>query len=197
MTGNSGTIQHVEFRPPDDLRSYEIPESGVLWLDDEVLVAEVAIDGAVVRHYGFASRWLAVNLTTDYAGRPADLAYLDVFPHTAKCHIATPMLRDGDTCWQTDLWLDVLVKANGRDHLVEDRDEFAGAREQGWLSEREADQALDGFDEVLALVRAGTLLDLLASIWPFSPGNPPLARPVRHIPTADLPSVLPGMRPTW
>ena len=197
MAGNFRTIRHIEFRPPDDLRMYEIPESGVLRLDDEVLVAEVAIDGAVVRHYGFASCWLAVNVTTGLDGQPADLAGLDVFPHTAKCHVATPMRREGDTCWQTDLWLDVLVKANGRDHLVEDVDEFARAREQDLLSDREAVQALAAFQQVLAMVRAGTLLDMLAAVCPFGPGSPPPARPVRRLRMSDLPSVRSGVRPTW
>ena len=197
MSGNGRMVRHIEFRPPDDLRLYEIPESGVLRLDDEVLVAEVGIAGAVVRHYGFASRWLAVTLTTDHTGQPADLAGLEIFAHTAKCDIATPMQRDGDTCWQTDLWLDVLVRANGRDHLVEDEDEFDRARDEGLLSGREADQALDAFRDVLAMVRAGTLLDLLATIWPFGSGHPPPARPFRRLRTSDLPSVRPGVRPTW
>ncbi len=197
MSGGERMIGHIEYRPPDDLRLYEIPESGVLRLDDEALVAEVAIDGAVIRHYGFASHWLAVNVTTDLKEWPADLAGVDAFPHAVKCHMATPMLRVGDSCFQTDLWLDVLVSADGRDCHVEDEDEFADARSRQLLSERAASEALQRFQDVLNLVQAGTLLDWLAAVCPFRPGSPPSARPFRRLDPADYPELMPGVRPTW
>ena len=196
MSANERMIGHIEFRPPDDLRLYEIPESGVLRLDDEVLVAEVAVGEVVVRHYGFATRWLAVNVTTDHSGRLVE-SPSDNFPFALKCHLATPMRREANTCWQTDLWLDVLVSADGRRHLVEDEDEFAEARVRELLSERESSGASEGLKDVLDLVRTETLLDLLAAVCPFGPSSPPSARPFRRLDRADYPELLPGVRPTW
>ena len=196
MAGDDRMIGHIEFRPPVDLQLYEIPESGVLRLDDEVLVAEVAVGELIVRHYGFATRWLAVNVTTDRSGRLVESSH-DHFPFAVKCHLSTPMLREADTCWQIDLWLDVLVSADGRRHLVEDEDEFAEARVRELLSEREASGASEGLQDVLDLVRTGSLIDLLAGTCPFHASNPPEAQPSRSLDLNEYPALLPGIRPTW
>ena len=197
MLLGDGSIGHLEFRPPDDLRLYEIPAAGVLRIDSNVLVADVVVGDLIARHSGFAKRWLAVNVTTDRAGRLVEMVSRDGFPCAIKCHVATPMLRQGNVCWQVDLWLDLLVRANGRDYLIEDEDEFALARDHGLLSDREVAGALAGLDDVLHLVQTGALLDLLASFCPFGFGAAPVARPFRRLLHADYPEVQPGVRPSW
>jgi hypothetical protein len=61
-------IRDYDFHPPDEVRLFPMPTSGVRRLDDEAFVAEVRYGDIEVRHYAFRDHWFKVNCTTDPAG---------------------------------------------------------------------------------------------------------------------------------
>lgn len=200
-------IRDYDFHPPADLRLFPMPRTGVLRLDDEVLIAEVRYDDIVVRHYAFRDHWFKINCTTDLSGRFVETTSADdTLPFTFNCDIATPMLRKDDAVYAVDLWLDVLVRGDGITHEVHDEDDFAQARAEGWLSEREAAGARDGLEELLGIIRQHRLVEFLADAHPFGPFGPfdpfgptlpPPALPTEDLPPDGFPFVLPYQRPSW
>jgi hypothetical protein len=191
-------IRDYDFHPPDDLRLFRMPKSGVLRLDGEAFVAEVRYGDVVVRHYAFRDHWFKVNCTTDLAGRFVETnAPEDVPPFTFNCDLATPMLRRGEAVYAVDLWLDVLVRGDGVTYGVHDHDEFDHATRQGWLSGREAAGARAGLRELVALVEAGGLVAFLADACPFAPSSAPEALAERSVPVQEAPLLHPRVRPSW
>ena len=126
-----------DFHPDEPTaRVFVTPEQGVLRLDDEVAVTEAMYDTVALRHYAFADRWFKINVTTDLAGRPAETG-ADGLRFAFNCDIATPMEREGDATFAVDLFVDVLVRADGHSVHVGDEDELAKAFELGLLSTAE------------------------------------------------------------
>jgi predicted RNA-binding protein associated with RNAse of E/G family len=68
--------------------------------------------------------------------------------------IATPMVLGDDAIFAVDLWLDVLVRADGVTHGVYDQDEFDRALARGWLSDREARAASNELRSLVELIEA-------------------------------------------
>jgi predicted RNA-binding protein associated with RNAse of E/G family len=107
-----------------------------------------------VRHCAVRDHWFKVNCTTtDQTGAFIETTWPDdVPPFTFNCDIATPMLRQDDAVFAVDLWLDVLVPADGVTYGVYDHDDFEAAIGHGWLSEREAECARTGLREIVELI---------------------------------------------
>jgi predicted RNA-binding protein associated with RNAse of E/G family len=172
MTSTGEDLRYLEFRPPGGTHLLPIPASAVLRDDDVVTVFQVAIGAETLRHYAFADRWASVTVGLDENGQPIDGNVRAGFRFAAKCHIATPVRRDADLRWQVDLWLDVLVAADGRTCVVEDEDEFAVARQRGLLGDHEAVAARASLSEVITMVRSGTFFTDLDAVCPFGPLDP-------------------------
>lgn len=119
-------------------------------------------------------------------------------PFTFNCDIPTAMVRGDDAVFAFDLWLDVLVRADGITHSVYDQDEFAAALAHGWLSDRESRQAEDGRLRLVDLIEARSLVEFLADVYPFAPITAPRAPDMKHVPLTEVGSFLqPVLRSSW
>jgi hypothetical protein len=191
-------IRDYDFHPPDDLRLFPMPRSGVLRFDDEVFVAQIRYGDIVVRHYAWRDHWFKINCTTDLRSRFIETtAPDDVPPFTFNCDIATPMLRRDDAVFAVDLWLDVLVRRDGATHAVYDDDEFGEALTLGLLSQREAAGARAGLDELVDLIERRALVDFLAEVHPFVPTDVPEAPAMKRVELTDAEPLLPRLRASW
>lgn len=185
---------NYDYHPYEDtVRVFVQPPGNVLRYDSQVLVTEELIDAEfVLRHYGFADRWYAINLTLDRNGQPVEYGN-DGFAF--NCDLVTPMLCDGPVTKDVDLFLDVLVRSDGRTARVCDEDELEDALARGWVSEKEATQARRGGQELVDLAADGRLLGMLEDCYPLRPSDARAALPlVRVPPVSDL---LPRHRPSW
>lgn len=172
-------VLHYDMHPPDEIRVFSVPVSGVRRWDAAAVVYDVRLGDIVLRHYAFAERWFAVNCTLDPEGRfvtetgPVDWCY--------NCDVATPLVRSGGDLYGIDLFLDVLVAPDGYRHVVKDEDEFARAGAAGVLTPAEAIGARIGLEDLLEIVRGPGLTSFLSTVYPFgdvrdAPSSPPMRR---------------------
>lgn len=187
-----------DLHPPQDLRVFPVPPSGVLRADDDVLVTQTRWDDVVLRHYAFRHHWMKINVPVGDDGLPFDPT--DENGETGyafNCDIATPMRWEANCVYSVDLWLDVLVRADGSSPVVMDEQDFEKAVEEQWLSERETLAARYALDALLVMIERGDLLDFLDGAEPFAPPVDPPAAQRRHVPLSTVPLLQPGRRSTW
>lgn len=134
--------RHFDLHLPDEVRLFLLPSHSVRRWDDDVIVYDVRIGDAVLRHYGFRHHWFQVNCSLNLNGsfttEPGSIDW------TFNCDISTPVFTEGTDCHAVDLCLDVLVAPDGRSHVVIDEDDFAEAEARGWISAAEAHGARRG-----------------------------------------------------
>lgn len=148
----------------------------------------------VLRHYSFAEHWFKINVTTDLAGNPVETG--DAHASFAfNCDIATPMEREDDNTYGVDLFIDVLVRADARFHVVGDEAEFEEMLDRGLVSRSEERGARRALRALLDLVEAGHLLPWLHERAPFAPSRPPIAPPTERGPIPERLQL--GIRRTW
>ena len=116
-------------------------------------------------------------------------------PFAFNCDIATPMERENDSTYGVDLFIDVLVRADARSHVVGDEAEFEEMLDRGFVSRSEERGARRGLRELLDLVDSGHLLPWLHDRAPFVPCQPPTATPMDRGPIPERQQ--PGTRRTW
>ncbi|HEV2529370.1 MAG TPA: hypothetical protein VGT61_13070 [Thermomicrobiales bacterium] len=187
-----GDVRYAEFRPPDDVRIFPNPAAGVLLDSPDVLVLQVHDGQRLVRHHAFARQWLSATVLLDEDGTPVPQPAAAGGAFLVKCHVATPLRREDDLCWQVDLWLDVLLAEDGRTPILEDEDEFAAARTAGLLSKHEAAKAIESRDAIARLIRSGGLLPYLGAILPFDATVRPAAGPMIWASIGDYPMINTG-----
>jgi len=191
-------VLDYDFHPPDDLRLFTFQRGSVLRFDDSALIGVVDHRGTLLRHYAFANRWFKINVTTDPAGNLVEEQPDSTsIPFCFNCDIATPMLKQGNTVFAVDLWIDVLVRADGLTYQIVDEDEFAAAQEHGWLSAPEVQGARRGLADLIELIERKQLVPFLADLFPFGSRCAPRALDMQRASVADFPIVQPGVRPTW
>jgi hypothetical protein len=171
----STVIYDYDFHPPDDARLFRMPAEGVRRLDDEAFVAEVSYGDVILRHYAFRDHWFKINCTLDSEGRFIETRSqeAEVPPFAFNCDIATPMLRRDNAVFAVDLWLDVLVRADGVTHAVNDEDDFEEAISHGWLSQREVAGARAELRWLVEPIERRELVGFLAAVHPFARGSSP------------------------
>ncbi len=190
-------ITILEFHPPEDLRRFACRPGSIIRADDAMVVIETAHEGILLRHHMWADHWFTITTTTDMAGHFVETGGPKTIPFTFNCDISTPFeLIDGNV-YTVDLWLDVLVRADGTTFQVVDRDHFARAQEAGWLSEAEVSGALHGLEELVGIVERGDLIDMLSAIWPFGPAERPANTRLPPVDPLDYPRFAAGKRLTW
>jgi hypothetical protein len=139
-----------------------------------------------------------VNCTTDPTGAFVETTSPDdVPPFAFNCDIATPMLRQDDAVFAVDLWLDVLVRADGVTYSVHDHDDLDAAIGRGWLSEREAEGARTGRRELVELIEWRELVSFLVGFHPFDGAPAPPAPDEHRVPLSAVPLLGPKARPSW
>ena len=191
-------VLEYDFHPPDELRVFTYGQQSVLQFDNTALVVEADYGGTVLRHYAFPDRWFKINVTTDRAGNFVE-EQVDTtpIPFCFNCDIATPMVSDGSTVFAVDLWIDVLVRADGPAYYIGDEDEFDDAIANGWLSQREADGARAGLTELIDIIERKQLMAFLSELQPFRSTQAPPANAMRRAPASRFPLIQPYSRPSW
>jgi hypothetical protein len=173
-------LYHHDFHPPEEVRVFAVPISGLRRWDDVAAVYDVRLDDLVLRHYAFTDHWFAVNCTLDLGGRfvtepgPIDWCF--------NCDISTPLFSAGNKLYSVDLSLDVLVGPNGRTYVVKDEDDFTRAIENEWLTVEEEAGARSGLAELLGIIKGNGLVAFLEKAFPFgevtgSVRPPPMTKP--------------------
>ena len=191
-------VLEYDFHPPDELRVFTYGQQSVLQFDNTALVVEADYGGTVLRHYAFPDRWFKINVTTDRAGNFVEEQVDPTpIPFCFNCDIATPMVSDGSTVFAVDLWIDVLVRADGVAYYVGDEDEFADAMANGWLSQREADGARAGLGELIDIIERKQLIAFLSELQPFRSTQAPPGYAMRRVLASSFPLVHPYLRPSW
>lgn len=191
-------VRDFDFHPGEPfVRVFSVPRSGVLRLDDDAFVSETRIGGTVLRHYAFGHDWFKVNVTFDPEGTLVETPPGPDHPAFAfNCDIATPMHREGDTILATDLFIDVLVRRDGRTYHVKDEDDLDGAVRTGLVSPHEFASARAGLARLVSLIEADGLIPFLHGTYPFGSSTAPEAIPVRHVPVAEVPWLQHGRGPS-
>ncbi len=170
----------------------------MLRFDESAFIGQVDHRGTLLRHYAFADRWFKINVTTDLAGNfVEEQPDSTSIPFCFNCDIATPMLKQGNAVFAVDLWIDVLVRADGLTYDIVDEDEFAAAQGHGWLSAQEVHGAQRGLADMIELIERKQLVPFLADLFPFGSRCAPRALDMQRASVADFPIVQPGVRPTW
>lgn len=192
-------VSDFDFHPDEPyVREFRLPRRDVLRMDGSTFVCESEMDGVVLRHYAFADEWFKVNVTCDRTGALVETpAMHGISPFALNCDIATPMLWARAAVHAVDLFIDVLVGADGLAHEVVDLDEFEAAIAAGLLSPAEAAGARSGLDRLVGIIARGELLDVLDDAWPLGPSTAGPSMPMRRVAVADVPLVQPRRRPTW
>jgi hypothetical protein len=186
-----------EFHPPEDLRRFACAPASVIRADEAVVVVEAAEGDRLIRHHMWADRWFTITTTIDLVGRFIEGGGPKTIPFAFDCDISTPFIRIGDSVYTVDMWLDVLVRADGTTYQVVDRDHFARAQAAGWLSEAEASGALRGLEDLTGIIERAELIEMLAAIHPFGPAERPAPDLLPRADPSDYPLLLPGIRSTW
>jgi len=175
------------------VRVFSIPRSGVLRLDDRAFVSETRIGETVLRHYAFASEWFKINVALDSEGTLIETpAGPDHPAFTFNCDIATPMRCKSNTVFSIDLFVDVLVRQDGRTYHLKDDDELESAVRTGLVSPHQFASARAGSTRLVGLIKAGGLIPFLHGTFPFGSSTAPEALPVEHHPVAGVPWLQPG-----
>jgi hypothetical protein len=188
-------LSDYDFHPDEaTVRIFRTPTPGIVRLEDSIAVTVAIHNDVVLRHYSFAEHWFKINVTTDLAGNLVETGDAG-FRFAFNCDIATPMERENDGTYGVDLFIDVLVRADTRSHVVVDEAEFEEMLERGLVSRAEERGARRGLRELLDLVESGDLLPWLDEKAPFLPSRPPVATPME---TGPIPERLRlGIRRTW
>jgi hypothetical protein len=196
-----GSVRDFDFHPDeDDVRVFTVDAAGVLRFDAAVFVSYVRYDDSILWHYAFADRWFKVNLTTDLNGVVIETGASEAVDGFAvNCDLATPMCvwQQDMAVYAVDLFLDVLVRSDGRTYRVCDVDELAQAIAAGQISENEAAHAGQGLTDLVTMTERGTLLPWLYEMHPYGPADPPAAMPLERVGLGKVPHLQPGHRATW
>lgn len=197
-------MRDFDFHPAEDtVRCFGVPESGVVANDDQVWVSQTRqpepfgtmADDLVLRHFAFADEWFKINATFDLAGNLIQPGPPET-PFAVNCDMATPMARIGDDVSSVDLFLDVLVRVDGR-YWIADRDEFDQALDDGLITSGEARGAEAGLERLISWIDSGRLTSLIHDYAFETINHAPRPLPLERCTVHDVPSVAPVTRPTW
>lgn len=186
-----------------DVRVFGVPESGVLVRTDEMylgqtrepVVGEPTAAHLVLRHYAFADEWFKLNATLDVDGDLIETGAIgEMF--AVNCDVSTPLTWVGADATAVDLFLDVLVSADGSYRVI-DRPEFEEACSRELISTAEAEHAEAGLTRLLHWITTGRLFDIVTEVPRHVAAQAPPALPFSRSPLSAVPAVAPSLRPTW
>ncbi len=189
-------LHHYDFHPPEEVRVFAAPMSGLRRWDEEVVVYDVSLDGLVLRHYAFYDRWFDVNCTLDSSG--GFVPEPGLIEWCFNCDITSPLFSVGRDLYSVDLFLDVLVGPDGRTYVTKDEDDLAAAIENGWLVAEEETGARTGLEQLLEIIQGPGLVAFLEQVSPFTVMDvsmmPP---PMTELRLADVPFLHPDIRTAY
>ncbi|KAB8136224.1 DUF402 domain-containing protein [Gracilibacillus oryzae] len=151
---------------PDEVRIFEVPNSGVRRFDHNCIVFDVEIQGAVLRHYSFKDRWFEINvsLTKDGNFRTEEHHHIS---WCFNCDISTPHLEIVNNIYNADLFLDVLVEPDGKTYAVIDENDFEWGIANDFLSKELENGAKKGLDDLLSIIETEGLINFLNHYYPL------------------------------
>lgn len=160
-------LLEVHHLSAEEIAIFSVPAEGIRRWDDEALVYDVRVsDQQILRHYSFANRWFQVNCSLNLDGSFLT-EHRRGYTWSFNCDICIPHYTAAGHVYQMDLWLDVLVEADGRTDVIKDEDEFADAVRDGLLTADEAAGARQGLDELISIIQGPGLVNFLESVCPF------------------------------
>ncbi|HUT75861.1 MAG TPA: DUF402 domain-containing protein [Armatimonadota bacterium] len=138
--------------------------------DDEVIVCDGWYSSGATRgycrSYMFLRRWLHVLATFGHDLMPAE-DRSHGFPFAFNCDITTPHYRVRDKLYTTDLCVDVLISASGRNCVIKDREELTAMHAASQFGDLWQEMALREVRWLEDLVSQGRLVDFLNAFAPF------------------------------
>ncbi|MCI0579974.1 MAG: DUF402 domain-containing protein [Chloroflexi bacterium] len=183
---------------PDETSVRVFVSQDVPRLDKEVFVARVRYGDVVLHHYAWRSRWFKVNLTTNLDGAIVETPASPGVPAFAfNIDIATPMERRGRKVFAVDLFVDVLVRADGLNYVVGGESEARQAALAGLISPRELCAAERAVKELIDIIGRGSLRELIDETWPLEAACPAQAAAMQRVPLRNVSPLAPGVRSSW
>jgi hypothetical protein len=154
------------------VESYEIAPASIRRNDDVAFVCDCrmppGIEGEILRHYSFPDRWWSANigLRLDGSLRANTFGPAREFPY--DCDITSPHFEAFDGLCNIDLKLDVFIRADGRDHVVVDHDDFDVCIASGWIDGYDRAGAEGGLSELVGLIESGSFVEFLLDVCPLA-----------------------------
>ncbi len=188
-------LRHHDLHPPEEVRVFAAPESGLQRWDEKAVVYEMQVNGLVLRHYSFYDRWFAVNCTLypdgGFATEPGPIDWC------FNCDATSPLFSVGRDLYNVDLFLDVLVGPDGRTHITKDEHDLASAIENGWLLVEEQAGARRGLEQLVEIIEGPGLVAFLEQVCPFRGAAGSVPPPMMKLTLAEAPLLHPDTRSTY
>jgi hypothetical protein len=183
---------------PDETSVRVFVSQDVPRLDEDVFVARVRYGDVVLHHYAWSSRWFKVNLTTNLDGDIVETPASPGVPAFAfNIDIATPMERRGREMFAVDLFVDILVRADGLNYVVGDESEARQAARDGLISPRELRAAERAVKELMDIIGRGSLHELINETWPLEAACPAEAPAMQRVALRHVSILSPRERSSW
>ncbi len=156
-----------QYHLPSEVRIFHFDGAPAFISPDAIVFDTVTSDPVPVygRSYLFRERWLQVFMTID-----AKLALKPdrgSFPFVFNCDITTPHYVDDDNIYTTDLCIDLLVAANGRDYRIKDIDIFENMHSMNHFGKTWFDKAKSEAALLVDLLESGKFINHLNDVAPF------------------------------
>ena len=118
------------------------------------------------RGYYFLDRWLSVFVTFDEQLELREDSDHSL-PFAFNCDITTPHYRRGNSIFTCDLYIDILVRADGATYQLEDLEDFQKAFASELFGRTWFDNARREMDWLVDLVESSGFPDFLNEVAPF------------------------------
>jgi len=153
------------YHAPDQVRVFNIPKQSIRLWNEKILVYDLKCGELILRHYSFYDKWLEINCTLDLKSNfvtekgPIEWCF--------NCDICTPLFSIKNNFYNVDLFIDVLVGSDGKEHIVKDQDAFNHAIAKEWIANEEIKGAKRGLEKLLEIINRKELIIFLDRLYPF------------------------------
>jgi hypothetical protein len=156
-----------QYHLPSEVRIFEFTGDPTLASSEAMFFDIVTTDAVPVycRSYLFTKRWMQIFMTMDakLSLKPDD----GDFPFVFNCDITTPHYIDDDHIYTTDLCVDLLVAANGKDYRIKDIDAFEKMHSMNHFGDLWFEQVKNEISFWVDLLESGKFINYLNDIAPF------------------------------
>ncbi len=156
-----------QYHLPSEVRTFHFDGDPTFRSPDAIVFDTVTTDPVPVycRSYLFMMRWLQVFMTMD-----AKLSLKPdrgSFPFVFNCDITTPHYVQGDAIYTTDLCVDLLVGADGKEYRIKDIDIFEKMHSMKHFGDLWYKQATNEISFWVELLKSGKFISYLNTVAPF------------------------------
>lgn len=150
---------------PSEIRVFEY-NSEPVYAGSDAVVFDSLIHDTHCRGYYFLDSWLSVFITFDEQLKLKPDSNHN-FPFAFNCDITTPHYWNGNSIFTSDLYIDILVGADGSSYQLEDMENFQNAFEKGLFGRKWLDGARQEAEQLIDLLESAQFLDFLNKVEPF------------------------------